>query len=371
MTALPPEPGRRPPGTILFVLPNLEGGGAERAVITLLRHYQSSRLKPHLAVVDLRGPFQSEVPPGIPLYDLRTRRVREGLVSLARLVRRLRPDILFSTLYHLNLALLLMRPFFPRGLRLIIRETSVVSRNLESLAGGRFWKALCRILYPRADRIICLCRAMAEDLSSNLKVPRGKIRCIANPVDMTEILRRSVLGENPFSGQGTGPHLVSAGRLSPEKGFDRLIRGFASLADRQPQARLWILGQGPLEGELKHLARRLGLEEKICFPGFQDNPFVWFKHADLFVLSSHFEGLPNTLLEALVCGCPVVALAHPGGTEEVLENLGLPDRFVPSLEPWLPSWWARPPANVESALIKHFNPLTILEEYNKIFELDR
>ena len=363
----PSDPDSRRSRDILFILPNLQGGGAERAVITLLRHYRLSQLKPHLAVIDLQGPFRTEVPAHIPVYDLRARRVRNGLVPLFRLIRRLRPEILFSTLGHLNLALLLAKPFFPGGTRLIVRETTMVSHNLKRIPHGWFWKGLYRTLYPWSDQIICPSQAMAQDLSTHLKVPRDRIRCILNPVDIEGIRRKAGQGDNPFQGQGEGPHLVASGRLSWEKGFDRIIQSFSTLLVSRPQARLWILGQGPLERELKHLVHQRGLDQKVFFPGFQANPFVWFRHADLFILSSYFEGLPNTLLEALTCGCPVVVLAHPGGTEEIMGRVGLQDRVVASLEPWAPSWWDRPPASVGTALINHFNPLTILEEYRKLF----
>jgi glycosyltransferase involved in cell wall biosynthesis len=363
----PPDSGLEQARNILFVLPNLQGGGAERAVITLLRYYRPSRFKPHLAVVDLQGPFLRDVPSHIPLYDLRARRVRDGLAPLYRLIRRLRPDILFSTLGHLNLALLLARPFFPLGTRLIVRETTMVSRNLQRLPYGWFWKGLYRTLYRRAEQIICPCQAMAEDLFSHLKVPRDRIRCIPNPVDVEEIRLKAGQGENPFQSQGEGPHLVAAGRLSPEKGFDRLIEAFSSLSAGRPRARLWILGRGPLAGKLNHLVHQKKLDQKVFFPGFQANPFIWFRHADLFVLSSHFEGFPNTLLEALACGCPVVALAHPGGTGELLDRLGLQERLVTSLELWSPSWWDRPLTTVGKTLSNHFNPLIILDEYVTLF----
>jgi glycosyltransferase involved in cell wall biosynthesis len=173
-------------------------------------------------------------------------------------------------------------------------------------------------------------------------------------------------GENPFRLHGQGPHLVAVGRLSFQKGFDRLIKDFPFLLAKKQNARLWILGKGEREKDLRELINQLGLEEKVFLAGFQQNPFQWLKHADLFVLSSRFEGLPNTLLEALSCGCPVVALHHPGGTEEILKKLGLIDRYVPSLEVWPASWWERPMGSWNDLLINNFSMLKIVEEYEDL-----
>ncbi|MFH0786366.1 MAG: glycosyltransferase, partial [Pseudomonadota bacterium] len=178
---------------------------------------------------------------------------------------------------------------------------------------------------------------------------------------------RGAQGENPFQGLGEGPQIVAIGRLCQQKGFDRLIEAFPYLLGKKPAARLWILGQGPLEADLRNLICRSGLDEKIFLVGFQPNPFLWLKHADLFVLPSRFEGLPNILLEALACGCPVVALHHPGGTEEILKKLGLERRYVSSLEDWSSLWWVRPSGEVESALKNNFNMLKIVSDYEDFF----
>jgi len=160
--------------------------------------------------------------------------------------------------------------------------------------------------------------------------------------------------------------VVAIGRLGSEKGFDRLIRAFSFLLAKKPNARLWILGKGELENNLKELINSLGLIEKVFLIGFQKNPFLWLRHADLFVLSSRFEGLPNALLEALACGCSVVALRHPGGTQEVLEECGLLERFVPSLEAWPEVWWERPQPEVSFLLNHKFNIIRITGEYEDL-----
>src|SRR5262249_54323180 len=123
---------------------------------------------------------------------------------------------------------------------------------------------------------------------------------------------------------GEGPHVVAAGRLSPEKGFDILLAAMPAVRRRLPHTQLAILGDGPLLDDLTLQAQKLDVMDAVTFKGFQQNPWPFFCHADLLVLSSRYEGLPNVLLEALALGTPVVAADCPGGIREV-------QRFCPEI----------------------------------------
>lgn len=352
---------------ILFILPNLDAGGAERVTLSLLNFLEEKKFELHLAVVDYRGKFIHQVSPKIRVHDLKAIRVRNIVVPLLGLVYRVRPQIIISSLGYLNLAVILLRPFLPRKTRVIVREASVLGEVLEEMPYSQWWARMYRWLYPKADRIICQSNYIIEYLANNFGVPSVKMTHIYNPVDIEMIRSAASQGENPFMAHGKGPHIVSAGRLSTEKGIDRLIWAFTRLSEKEPQARLWILGQGEKKEALEQIRDQLGLTDKIIFKGFQENPFTWFRHADLFVLSSRFEGLPNVLLEAVACGCPVVASCHPGGTAEVLKILGLDQRYVPALEAWKPSWWEKPEQEVIRKLICNFSILKIIRQYETLF----
>ena len=183
--------------------------------------------------------------------------------------------------------------------------------------------------------------AMVREFAETFRIPERKLTRIYNPLDVEAVRRLADQGDNPFEAHGPGPHLIAAGRLSPVKGFDTLIESVPKLLALRPEAKLWIAGAfDPVrahERELLELRDALGLSENVHFLGFVENPFTLFRHADLFVLSSRYEGLPNVLLEALACGCPVLALDCPGGTREVLEFVGLEDRLVASLG-WQEEW---------------------------------
>jgi glycosyltransferase involved in cell wall biosynthesis len=304
---------------VLFLLPSLGGGGAERVMVTLANRLDRTRFEPHLGVLEKTGPSREEVRPDVIVHDLRVRRVRYGFVAAARLAWQLRPRAVLSTLGELNLMLILVRPLLPGALRLLVRESTVVSSRLErDVTWPRLLAALYGRLYPKADAIICPSEYVLRDLVEHLGVPRSKLTRICNPLDVDRVRRLAELSPNPY--QGPGPHLVSAGRLVPVKAFDRMLEAMSALLPSFPGADLTILGEGPLEAELRALAGRLQLAGCARFGGFQANPYPWLSHADLFVLSSHYEGLPNAVLEALALGTPVVAVDCPGGAREVLER---------------------------------------------------
>jgi glycosyltransferase involved in cell wall biosynthesis len=156
---------------------------------------------------------------------------------------------------------------------------------------------------------------MANDMAEHFQVPRDKLVRIYNPVDVKRVQELAEYGENPYS--GPGPHLAAAGRLTRQKGFDVLLDALPAVLECFPETRLAILGEGPLEEKLTEQAQKLGLTQKVTFLGFQENPWPYLKHADLFLLPSRYEGTPNVLLEALALGTPVVASDCPGGMREI------------------------------------------------------
>lgn len=330
---------------LLITLADLNAGGAERVALTLLRHLSRDRFEIDLALVHREGRLLADVPPDVPIHDLGARRVLTAAPPLIRLVRRLRPDVVFSTLFYLNHYLLLLRPMFPRGTKLVVREGITVSSAIETWRRPWLWSLLYRTIYRSADRIICQCDFMQEDLATRFRIPRSRMITVYNPLDVNEIRARADTAPNPFAEKGAGPHLVAAGRLSPQKGFDTLVRSLPALHRLHPGAEIWILGEdraanGSMKRRLEELSDAHGVGHKVHFTGHQDNPHAFFKHADLFVLSSRYEGLPNVLLEALGCGCPVVALDTPGGTREIMQLTGQMHRLTGALE-WKPEWFRK------------------------------
>ena len=305
---------------ILFLIPTLRGGGAERVIVTLLKYLDRSKFRLTLAVVDTRNAvFLDDLPDDVEFIDLGYRRVRYALPKIVRLIWRRKPDVVFSTLGHMNLALAIVRPLLPRRVRYITRETTIPSQDFKAYSFPMIWALLYRIFNNRVDLGVCQSRAMQLDLVDNFSFPEDKTIVIHNPVDEVFIIKRINENAGIDSKELDSISLIAAGRLSPEKGFDLLIEAIALLGD--PRVRLEILGEGPLLDPLKQLARSKGLERQIQFAGFKANPYSRFARADGFVLSSHYEGFPNVVLEALTCGTPVIATPALGGVREILDDI--------------------------------------------------
>lgn len=352
----------------LFVVLSLRVGGAERVTTTLLSQLaERGGIELHLALIDSDGELRAELPPSVSVHPIATRNPLLCLLRLQSLVRRLQPDVVFSTMFPVNVCASLLQPVFPRGTRLVLREVNVLDALTAGSLRGRILRRVAARSFARADAVICQSQFMREDLTAGLNLPPERTHVILNPVSFDRIERLAEAG-NPFRDAGPGPHLLAAGQLLPKKGFDRLIAAAPALLARHPQAQIWILGQGRERSALLHQAAELGVSERIHLPGQTSNPYCWMRHADLFVLPSRHEGTPNALLEAIACACPVVVLDHPGGTREVMVRTGQPERIVHDLSPWNADWFERPPASVLEQARALLNAERITDEYLTVLE---
>ncbi len=346
-------------------MPSLSGGGAEKVMLCLLQNMARCQFDLSLAVLDKSGSYLNDLPGDIPVYDLHCQRVRYALPRIVRLIREVQPEVVLSTLGHLNIALLMLRGFLPKGTKLLVREANTVSYMLQDWQFSRFWVFLYKYFYPGADMIISQSSYMRQDLIENIGVPTQRIMTIYNPVDIGRISSMAQ-AENPYPAGGH-PNIVWVGRLTANKGPHQIIKAMPELLHKHPRAHLWLIGEGQLRQELSHLGRILNIQEHIHFAGFQANPYTWMHHADLMVLSSVYEGLPNVLLEAIACQCPVISLLHPGGTQEIIALTGQHERFVSALS-WDDWWFDRPPANTLNKLEAHFGLHKIIQEYSNLLQ---
>jgi len=309
---------------LLVIVPSLRGGGAERVMTTLLRHLDRSRFQTTLCVVDMRAAaYSGDLPDDVDVVDLRCSRVRFAVPRIVRLIRRDCPDVVLSTLGHLNIAIAAVRPLLPNGIKYIAREACVVTEYIKDSRMRTLWEWAYRHLYRRFDVVICQSRDMQDDLVRRFALPQWKTALIHNPVDLERIgsvayerrreWQRVTLDDRPLM-------LVAAGRLVPQKGFDILIEALSMCRNCAPC--LTILGEGPLRSTLEALAVRLGLAGRVLFAGFVRNPYAYFAGSDAFVLSSRYEGFPNVVLEALACGTRVIATPAPGGVAEIARLVG-------------------------------------------------
>jgi glycosyltransferase involved in cell wall biosynthesis len=159
---------------------------------------------------------------------------------------------------------------------------------------------------------------VADDLVTNYGVPRDKVRVLHNPVDLDTITRQSAELAPPELA-GDHPVIAAAGRLANVKNYPLLIAAVAELQARTP-VHVWILGEGPERDRLEALAAERGVASLVRFLGFQRNPWRFIARADVFALTSVYEGFGNVLVEAMACGTPVVATRSPGTIEIVTDE---------------------------------------------------
>lgn len=299
---------------ILFLVPSMSGGGAERFLTTLLKNIDRSKFTPVLCLLQKKGPFLNELPADLEVIDLNVKRVRYAFLRIIRVIQQCKPDIVFSTLGHLNLAIMMIKPLLPKKISFIARETNIPSINTNQSPFPNLLPILYRKLYPFFDKVVCQSNDMRMDLVTNFRFPLQKTIVINNPVDVEYILSRTIDDNAILPKEKI--NILAAGKLKYQKGFDLLIQAFSNLKDER--FHLTILGDGPELNFLKHSISKLKLDDHITLAGFQNNPFPYMAQADLFVLSSRFEGFPNVVLEAMACKTPVVAFGCKGGIREII-----------------------------------------------------
>ncbi len=317
---------------IAFFLSGLAGGGSQRRLLTLAAGMAERDFAIDIVVPRTQGPFAAALPAAARLVPLasplghlpgiagrRALWVFAAESALADYLRRETPAALLASSNPANLTAIRARN--RAGTR--TRVVATVNVQLSAAARGyglrgRVLRSLARRYYPQADALIAISRGVADDLQRTVPLASDRIRVVYNPVDSTAIRHRAQEPvHHPWLAPGAPPLLLAVGKLKAQKDFPTLLRAFARVREGSA-ARLAILGEGEERRSLERLATRLGLAGALLLPGFVVNPFVWMARADVFVLSSAWEGLSNALLEALACGCPVVSTDCPSGPAEVL-----------------------------------------------------
>jgi glycosyltransferase involved in cell wall biosynthesis len=307
---------------IVFLTSSLGAGGAER-VLAALADYLCD-LGNDIAVVTIRSEeadfFRTSGCvdrawlgfEGLRWFHLR--RLWKLFRSLRTELVTRRPEVLVSFLIKPSILALLAS----RGLRIptVVSEHSVIARKDISLRNV----LLRRFLYPMAGRVVLLTTGIEAEL--NALVPRCRTSVIPNPLVPRKVPSTafSPHSDDPQNLGRVGPLILAIGRLHPVKGFDFLLDAFAQLSAEVSSALLVILGEGDERPALEAQARRLGIADRVQFPGRKENIDAYLKVASVFVLSSRVEGFPVTLLEALSAGAPVVATRCSSGVTELIED---------------------------------------------------
>jgi glycosyltransferase involved in cell wall biosynthesis len=319
---------------VAFVAPSLNGGGAERAAVTVLNALDPQVFERALYLFRREGPYLRDVDPSIELVgaqdDGRAARIRQ----LSSFVARWRPQIVVSFLSYFSVftALALARS----KARFVINQQTPLSAFLTDRDYAwrqplrrRLFEAVARAVYPRAA-IVATSKEVGEDLIARFGVPRDAVTTIPNPADLAAIARASSEA-SALAVPADVPLVVAAGRLAHAKNWPLFVDALALLRRELPVQAL-ILGEGESESDIRRRIAAAGLERAVHLCGFQSNPWTVMAKADVFLLTSRYEGFGNVLIEAMASGAPVVATASPGTRAIVRDEVNglLVDRHEPA-----------------------------------------
>jgi glycosyltransferase involved in cell wall biosynthesis len=308
----------------LAVLASFSGdGGVERMLVNLLEGFVARGMAIDLLLIRASGPQLARLPEGIRVIKLPSDHAALNLRSLTAYLRKTRPPALLAAKHRALLVALWARRLAGTPTRIVGRIGTTVSAALEGKSRLRRigWKISTHRFYRWADAIVAVSTGVAEDVRIMADLPPERVVVVPNPVVSARLhaMAQAVPDHPWFAGSGGGPLIIGMGRLTEQKDFPTLIRAFARVRRSRP-CRLMILGRGRLLHDLEQLATELGVRNDVAFAGFVDNPYPWLVRAQLFVLSSAWEGSPNALTEALALGVPVVATDCPSGPREILQG---------------------------------------------------
>jgi len=305
--------------TIAFVLPDLRAGGAERVAITLMHSFRAAGHRVEFVLMEKKGELLGEIPADVKIIDLGALRTRGAIRPLAHYFREGRPDAAHISLWPLTVAAIIAHQLARSDSRLVVSDHAALSRQF---AGRPFTLAAVslttRLFYLRADARVMVANAAADDLARLAGLPRSSLEVIYNPVERPVGSAVPSPEIEAMWGEADG-RIITVGSLKQQKNHALLIRSFARLRGRRA-AKLMILGSGPLEAELKRQAATMGLADNVIFPGFAADPWPYYASADLFVLSSDYEGYPLVMIEAMRCGLPIVSTDCESGPREILDS---------------------------------------------------
>lgn len=299
---------RKIEGKKILVFAQSDVGGAERMSVTITKSLDRDKFKVEYYLVgdfeDERAPLKQFIPDDLSVHCIGSCSSILLILKFFFILAKEKPDVVFASVLNINNKLLVLRKLF-RHVKFVIRcDNYLYTYNDKQ-------RRIILKTYPNADIIIAQTEEMKQELIDEMHISEDKVVVLQNPVDTETINKKIQTGKIPYSDDGKVRY-VASGRFAYQKGFDLLVEAFAIVKKQQLEAELYIVGRndGGFEdyyNEVKQLIEKHGLQDSVKCVGFQNNPYVYIKYADCFVLSSRWEGLPNVMIESLYLGTPVAA----------------------------------------------------------------
>lgn len=307
---------------IAFLTDKMSTGGVGRVLLNFANELSSRGVKVDLVVSKKKGPYIEILSPSVKIFEIGTTNRIGALPKLTAYLFFNRPAVMATDRLRLNFLALDAARLTRSKTKVSMTAHVPLSMRLARLKPSKRKRMEKRIraYIPRNHSLIGVSKGVVNDMVQNLHFPSDKVHLVYNPIinkEMFEMAQEVV--DHPWFKEKELPILLSAGRFYDQKDFPTLINGFEKLWKRL-KCRLVILGEGEQKEEIEKLSRQKGLSEYIFMPGFVINPYKFMAQADLFVLSSKWEGFGNVLAEAMALGTPVVSTNCPYGPSEILED---------------------------------------------------
>lgn len=312
---------------VAFLLQDLDIGGVEKTVVTLLRELVKYPLSLDLVLFKKKGVFLNELPSEVRVIELddvksRLRRV----LPVVKYLHQEKPDVLVAQLARFNVIAAIAKVISRHSFRLVLVEQigfRPVEENLKDNPEERIGllNFLRRFFYPKANVIAAVSWGTAQEIEEDLQLRSGTIKVLYNPILDEEALtaKTEMPITHPYLQPNQPPCFLGVGRLTTQKDFVTLIEAFSILRQKR-LAHLIILGKGNDREKLEALVKKLNLSSEVSLPGFSDNPYAYMSKVTAFVLSSEFESFGLVIAEALASGCQVISTDCPYGPSEILES---------------------------------------------------
>lgn len=298
---------------ILFILPCLGAGGAERVMSFVCENLDNKLFDTKLIVLGFQKDNVFNVE-NVAVTYLNRSRLLVAVPSLFKVIIKEKPSFVVGSIIHVNVMMGVFSVFL-RKIKFIGREASVVSKMNEfSTFNSKIKAILIKLFYSRLTFLICQSEDMRKDFISTFNLKSSRLVLIHNPITFIpkeESMYKSNCNSENFN-------FVTVGRLSEEKGYFRIIKGLSKIQNYS--FTYCIIGSGPQEEQIKQLVEEYGLNDKVSFIPFTSNVLGELINKNYFIQGSYVEGFPNALLESCTVGTPVIAFNAPGGTKDIVIN---------------------------------------------------
>jgi glycosyltransferase involved in cell wall biosynthesis len=291
-------------------------------MINLINGYAQAGYQVDLMIADDSSKHLGALDPRVQLVEIGSSFALSCLPRVTRYLRECRPDYVISNREKSNRYLMLAKMLAKSPARIVFRVGNSMTATLGKRNFLKLWlrRAGIRWTYQRADLVIVNSAALADDVAHHAGISARSIKVLRNPTFSKDVLLKAQdQVDHPWFAAKELPVILGVGRLTRQKDFPTLIWAVAKVQKTRP-VRLVILGEGNDRNLLMRLIAELSLQDVVDLAGYVDNPFAFMAQADLFVLSSAWEGSPNVLIQALSVGCPVVATDCPEGPYEILKG---------------------------------------------------